>query len=283
MYQILATLPAFALFGHVIGPIHLYSYGLCMAAALGFSIYLFARDCGKYIAPKVHLTYEQGFQKAFDLGMYVVVCSLLGARLFYVWENHTEFDNGRWLDAFKIWQGGLVFYGGLFGAIAVAIYWFRVEKWPTSYAFDIVAPYILLGHAIGRIGCFMNGCCYGNVADVHQGIFDLAHGWVFPGGEDQLPHLPTQLWELIGDLGLFFFLLWVRRWTIRYPWLTISLYGLTYGLLRFVIEIWRLDRSVHFLFTFRSASQATSAVIMLIAVIAIFWIISRNKKALNRD
>ena len=243
-----------------------------MAVALGFSIYLFARDAGRYIAPQVGLVYEQGFQKAFDLGVYVIVCSLLGARIFYIVENHTQFENGQWMDAFKIWQGGLVYYGGLFGAIAVAWLWFKVEKWPFSYAFDLVAPYILLGQAIGRVGCFLNGCCYGIVAGPHQGIFDWGHGWVFTGGEDQLPHLPTQLWELAGDLGLFFFLLWIRRWTIRYPWLTISFYGLTYGFLRFIIEIWRLDRSVNFLFHFRSASQATSAILVCLSLAVIAWI-----------
>src|SRR5579883_3425640 len=98
------SIPAFTLFDHVFGPVYFYSYGLCMAAALGFSIYLFARDAGKYISPKVKLSYAQGFQKAFDLGVYVIVCSLLGARLFYVLENHVEFENGHWLDAFKIWQ-----------------------------------------------------------------------------------------------------------------------------------------------------------------------------------
>src|SRR5581483_6356708 len=98
MYPILLT----------IGPLHFYSYGLCMAVALGLSIYLFARDAGTYIAPKVGLNFQQGFQKAFDLGVYVIICSLLGARLFYVMENHAELGNGNWLDAFKIWQGGLV-------------------------------------------------------------------------------------------------------------------------------------------------------------------------------
>lgn len=279
------SIPSFSLFGHVFGPVYFYSYGLCMAVALGLSIYLFARDVGKYIAPKVRLTYQQGFQKAFDLGVYVIVCSLLGARIFYVIENHVEFANGHWMDAFKIWQGGLVFYGGLFGAIAVAWYWFKVEKWPFSYCFDLVAPYILLGHAIGRVGCFLNGCCYGNVAEPHQGFLDWGHGWIFAGGEDQLPHLPTQLWELVGDLALFFLLLWVRKWTIRTPWLTISLYGLTYGLLRYVIEIWRLDRSVHFFLTFRSASQATSAGLIIISLAAILWtiLVNRSGKAAGEN
>lgn len=264
--------------GHVFGPIHFYTYGLCLAVALGFSIYLYAKDAGRYIAPKVGLSYPQAFQKAFDLGIYVIVCSILGARLFYVLENHTEFDNGRWLDAIKVWQGGLVFYGGLFGAVAAAWYWFRVEKWPFSYCFDLVAPYILLGHAIGRVGCFLNGCCYGNVAEVHQGIFDFTHGWIFPGGDDHLPHLPTQLWELAGDLALFFLLLWARRWTIRYSWLTLSLYGLTYGLLRYVIEFWRRDWDKKYLIWFNSASQAVSGILILASLAAILWIFMKHSK-----
>jgi len=264
MFPILLTLGPFNLFGHSFGPLHFYSYGLCLAVALGLSIYLYARDVGKYIAPKMGLTFQDGIQKTFDLGTWVIICSILGARIFYVMENHVEFQNGRWLDAFKVWQGGLVFYGGLFGALIAAFVWMRKEKWPLDYSFDLVAPYILLGHAIGRVGCFLNGCCYG--------IVDPIHGMVFKGGEDQLPHLPTQLWELYGDAALFFFLLWVRRWTIRYSWLTIALYGFTYGLLRYIIEIWRLDRTVHFFINFRSVSQATSAVITLLSVMVILWI-----------
>ena len=135
----------------------------------------------------------------------------------------------------------------------------------------VQAPYILLGHAIGRVGCFLNGCCYG--------IEDHVHGMVFPGAGDNIPHLPTQLWELYGDLALFFLLLWVRRWTIRYSWLTLALYGFTYGILRYVIEIWRLDRSVHFLVSFRSVSQATSGVIVVLSFVVILAILFNHWKA----
>ena len=163
MYPILLSLGPFQIWGMEIGPIRFYSYGFCLALALGFSIYLYARDVGKYTAPRLGIPYEQGFQKVFDLATWVIIFSLVGARLFFVLENHADFENGHWQDAVKIWQGGLVFYGGLFGAIAAAILWFKIEKWPMDYSFDLVAPYILLGHAIGRVGCFLNGCCYGNV------------------------------------------------------------------------------------------------------------------------
>jgi len=278
MYPRLLTLGPFHLLGHVLGPFYLYSYGLCMALALGFSIYLYARDAGKYIAPKVKISYEQGFQKAFDLGIWVIISSIVGARIFYVWENHDQFTGPMgWWEAFKIWEGGLVYYGGLFGAVAAGVVWILREKWPTSHAFDLVAPYISLGQAIGRVGCFLNGCCYGNV--------DEHYGMVFPGGEDQLPHLPTQLWELAGDLSIFFLLLWARKWTIRYPWLTISLYGFTYGILRFVIEFWRRDWNKHYLIVFNSASQAVSGILIVVsfaAICLIFWESRKLKPAVNK-
>jgi phosphatidylglycerol:prolipoprotein diacylglycerol transferase len=277
MYPRLLTLGPFHVWGHVLGPYYLYSYGLCLALALGISIYLYARDAGKYIAPKVKLSYDEGFQKAFDLGVWVIICSIIGARVFYVWENHDQFTGSSWVGAFKIWEGGLVYYGGLFGAVVVAYIWFLREKWPLTYCLDLVAPYIPLGQAIGRIGCFLNGCCYGNV--------DERFGLVFPGGEDQLPHLPTQLWELAGDLTLFFLLLSFRKRTIRFPWLTLSLYGFGYGLLRYVIEFWRRDWNKQYLVIFNSASQAVSGILVVFSfavICLVLWDFRKVKPAENK-
>ncbi len=263
MYPILATLGPFHVFGFTLGPFHFYSYGLCLAVALGFSIILYARDAGKYIAPKVGLSRDQAFQKTMDLAIGVVLSSIVGARLFYVLENYPEFQ-GHWVEALFVWQGGLVYYGGLLGALLAAVFWVRREKWPMAYSYDLAAPYILLGQAVGRVGCYLNGCCYGIVSE--------AHGIVFPGGQDHLPHLPTQLWELGGDLGLFFLLLGVRRWTLWYSWLSLALYGFTYGTLRFVIEFWRRSWDKRYLVYFVSASQALSALIVLVSLGAFLWI-----------
>jgi phosphatidylglycerol:prolipoprotein diacylglycerol transferase len=243
-----------------------------LALALGICIALFAQDAKKNLSQKVRLKEEVVFQKVFDLAVGVILASLAGARIFYVLENHQKFL-GKWREAFFIWQGGLVYYGGLFGAVLAACAWFKFEKWPMAYSFDLVSPYILLGQAIGRIGCFLNGCCYGNVSQ--------PYGMVFPGGEDQLPHLPTQLWEMAGDLILFFLLLWMRRWTIRYPWMSLSLYGLTYGILRFVIEFWRRDWDKTYLFLFNSASQAVSGILIITSLVMILWSLYSTRNSSN--
>jgi phosphatidylglycerol:prolipoprotein diacylglycerol transferase len=269
MHQYLWSSDVVTLFGHSFGPFHIYSFAVCLTLGLGVSIFLYARDAGKTIAPKVGLNYEQGFQKALDLGIWVIVCSLAGARLFYVLENHAEYA-GKWLDAFKVWQGGIVFYGGLFGAVAATYFWFKIEKWPLAFSFDLAAPYILLGHAFGRVGCYLNGCCLG--------IVDTAHGLVFPAALDNLPHLPVQLWELAGDLALFFVLIGIRKWTVRYSWLTLSLYGLTYGILRYTIEFWRREAGAQFLVFFNSVGQAISAALVVVSLVTIIWIYFSRRK-----
>ena len=139
-----------------------------------------------------------------------------------------------------------------------------------DFAYDLVAPYILLGQAFGRVGCYLNGCCYG--------IVDATHGVVFPGAGDGLPHLPTQLWELYGDLALFFILLWVRRWTIRYSWMTFALYGLTYGTLRYYLEFWRRSWDKRYLGVFVSVSQALSAMIVVASLATLIWIWKNHRK-----
>ncbi len=269
MHPILYSFGVFHLFGLTLGPVELYSYGLCLALALGISITLFARDAAQYIAPKVRLARADAFQRVFDLAVWVILSSIAGARLFYAVENYQEFE-GRWIEVFFVWQGGLVYYGGLFGGALAGVIWFLKNRWPLAYSADLLAPYISLGQAIGRVGCFLNGCCYG--------IVDPKHGVVFPGIGDGQPHLPTQLWELYGDLILFALLWWARRFTLKYPWLTLSAYGLTYGILRFGIEYWRRDWDKRYLHYFVSASQAVSAFLILISLAAIIWILRQGPK-----
>jgi phosphatidylglycerol:prolipoprotein diacylglycerol transferase len=262
MHPILFTLPSFQFLSHEWGPFTLNSYGLMMALSFALSLPLLARDTGRLLAPKVGIRASEGFQKTWDMFVWVILSSLFGGRLFYVLENHEEFE-GQWLDAFKLWQGGLVFYGGLLGALVAAWLWMRREKWPVVFFFDIAAPYILLGHAIGRVGCYLEGCC--------AGLVDDRCGVVFPGAGDGLPRLPTQLWEMVGDFLLFLLLLWTRGKVLRRPGVSFALYGLTYGLLRFVIEFWRRDGSVHTLGVFLSPSHALSAFLALAAAGYLVW------------
>lgn len=101
----------------------------------------------------------------YDLALWILIGGLVGARAFYVWEYWgTRIRNVG--EVFQIWEGGIVLYGGVMGAsIAGLIYWFK-RPFPLLPVLDSVAPAIALGLALGRVGCFLNGCCYGDECQV---------------------------------------------------------------------------------------------------------------------
>jgi phosphatidylglycerol:prolipoprotein diacylglycerol transferase len=219
----------------------------------------------------VGLSAAEGFAKNLDMFTFNILSSIVGARLFFVLENLKEFSAGNWVSVFYLWDGGLVFYGGLFGAVASAYIWMRKNRWPQALFYDLTAAWILLGQAIGRVGCWFSGCCYGVVCDP-------SHGVTFPGGDGRY-HFPTQLWEMAGDLLLCLFVLWVRRWTLKKPWATFALYGVTYGVLRYVLEFWRREPTDPMvLMYFHSPSQFISAVMVVIGLLVFVGSMMKRKK-----
>ncbi|MDR1396117.1 MAG: prolipoprotein diacylglyceryl transferase [Desulfarculales bacterium] len=141
MHPVLMTLGSFTL----------YSYGLMLALGVLAGTVL---NCA--LARSNGLGKEQ-IQSAV---LWIMVCALLGTRIFYVLINLPEFaaDPVRML---YIWEGGMVFYGGLIGGIAAALFLARRWKISVLRLFDNLAPGLALGQALGRVGCFLAGCCYG--------------------------------------------------------------------------------------------------------------------------
>lgn len=233
------------------GPFTAYTYGFFMALAFGVSISLLARDAQRWLAPVVGREKEIVREEVWNFFLLgVIPASLVGARLFYVLENHTEFEE-RWWEAFYLWQGGLVFYGGLLFGVGTAFFLLRRRGWPILLFLDITAPYILLGHVFGRLGCFANGCC--------AGLPNEKYGMVFSALQDGLPHLPVQLYEAAGNLLVFLFLWFLRqRWLSRRGWM-FSFYLFFYGTFRFLLEFLRRDpEGPRFFSVFLSPSQALS-------------------------
>jgi phosphatidylglycerol:prolipoprotein diacylglycerol transferase len=171
-----------------------------------------------------------------DLGPWLIVGAILGARAFYVisyWEE--SFANAPWTEIFMIHHGGLVFYGGFIGASLAYIVFVRWRRCPFWSLADVIAPSIALGHAIGRLGCLMNGCCYGKACDLPWAIR-------FPG----IPETggtgvhPTQLYEAALNLGLYAALAWLFR---RRPFdgVVLAAYLVAYAVLRSFVELFRGD------------------------------------------
>jgi len=171
-----------------------------------------------------------------DLGIVILLSSIAGSRLFYVLD-HLEAYRGNFLDVLKVWEGGLTFYGGLIAGVIFGIGFLKVKKLPVREAIDVIAPQIALGIAIARVGCFLNGCCFG----IETGFpwacrfpADSQAGWVLPGAGLH----PTQLYSAVANFAIFLFLrrrlrARPRSGTVFYAFLII------YGLWRFAIDYLR--------------------------------------------
>ena len=235
------------------GSIKLYTYGLFIA--LGFlTAVWFTKKNARF--------YGISDQVISDLFFTILIASLVGARLLYV---ITTLDHylAHPLDVFKIWNGGLVFFGGFLAATLAAVVFCRMQKLPVWKTADVLAPGLALGHSIGRFGCFFAGCCYGKTCDLPFAI-------TFSDPNSLAPlHValhPTQIYMVISNLVLFFILLAVQK-RKRFEGMVFLSYVILYSLFRSVIEFFRGDFRGDFFFSFLSMSQGIGLVVSVLALI----------------
>jgi phosphatidylglycerol:prolipoprotein diacylglycerol transferase len=171
------------------------------------------------------------------------------------------------LQIFKIWEGGLVFYGGLFPAAAVAFWTMRRHGLPLWKLADLISPLIALGLSSGRIGCFLAGCCYGKETTLPWAV-------VFRNPDAlarlNVPLHPTQLYDAANGLALFFFLSWMEKrkaFDGQIFWLFLLLYSVT----RFFIEIFRGDPRGFLFGDLLSTSQAIGILLAIFSFFMLFY------------
>jgi phosphatidylglycerol---prolipoprotein diacylglyceryl transferase len=247
-----------------IGPLTIHTYGFLVASGFLVGIWLAVRQAKKEGVPP---------DKIIDLGFYILLAAIIGSRLLFILINYTHYLKFP-LDIIKIWEGGLVFYGGVLLALPTAI-WFimknRLGVWNTA---DILAPSIAIGHSFGRLGCFAAGCCFGKASEA------LPWGIIFTDPECLAPtHIllhPTQLYESAGEFMNFLILLTLRRYK-SFDGQLIMTYLLLYSALRFVVEIFRGDVARGFIFSTISVSQGIS-ILMFLTALAGFVVLKRKKK-----
>jgi phosphatidylglycerol---prolipoprotein diacylglyceryl transferase len=235
-----------------IGPVKIYSYGVMLAIAFLVSLNLASRRCALFNIKRDRFN---------TLVVILFVSGIAGARIVYVLSN-LDFFIQYPLDAFLINKGGLIFYGGLIFSPIFGIVYAKKSGIPIREAADLFAPFIALGHSIGRIGCFLNGCCFGRPTDSVFGVR-------FPFSADRL--FPTQLFSSAGLFCIFLvlFLMQKRR---RFKGQVLSLYFIMYGFFRFVIEFFRGD--ITLLCHGLRLSQIIS-IIFVFAGILLFYIFRR--------
>ena len=186
------------------------TYGFCMALGFLAAWQVLSWLCRRTSRPIEPFT---------NLLMLMLFSGIIGARLEYVREFwHREFAADP-LSVLKVWQGGLVIYGGLIFAIAVFAVWCLARRERMAPVADLIVTVIPLAHAFGRVGCFFFGCCYGCESSSafavafprHSPAWNaqVAAGKILQTAQSSLPVLPTQLFEAAAVLGLFAVLLFV--------------------------------------------------------------------------
>jgi phosphatidylglycerol:prolipoprotein diacylglycerol transferase len=202
---------------------------------------------------------------------WILVGSIVGARFVFVvsyWDK--EFAGRPFSEVFQIWNGGLVFYGGLAGAVLAALIRIRMRRLPLWRLADCLAPGIAIGHTLGRLGCFLNGCCFGHPASVPWAVR-------FPSGTipgNPLVH-PAQLYEAALNLALCIglVLLHGRR---RFDGQVFAAYLIAYAFIRSFTEWFRGDYSFQSNPLAGALTPGQSASVILLVAGILLWAILRR-------
>ena len=224
-----------------IGPITIYTYGVLIATAFFLGLALAARQA------RVE---GEDPQKIMDLSFYILISAIVGSRLLYIVVEYKEYISNP-LRIFKVWEGGLVFYGGFIMAMAVVIIYIRKHEMNLWKVGDILAPSVAIGQGVGRLGCFFAGCCYGRETDVPW-------AFIFKDPNTLAPmdvHLhPTQLYDSANGFIIFVILLILRKFK-KFDGQLFWTYTLLYAVGRFIVEIFRGDERGFVIESFLSTSQ----------------------------
>ena len=250
MYPILFRLDGFTI----------YSYGFFLILGIVVSGILAIQKVRKVGLPVP-------FERAVDLFFYSLLSAVVGSRILFVLINfHLYRENPSRI--FKIWEGGLVFYGGLILAIGVSIGYMRRYRLPILRLFDLIAPLLALGLFFGRIGCYFAGCCYGKETSLFWGVI-----FTDPNSLAQLnvPLHPTQLYDAANGLAIFLFLLWKEK-RKAFDGQIFFWFLLLYSITRFLIEMLRGDPRGFLFSDLISTSQGIGILLAFLAVSMLFYL-----------
>ncbi|MDR3275481.1 MAG: prolipoprotein diacylglyceryl transferase [Endomicrobium sp.] len=214
------------------GIFKIYSYGLFVAIAFITSI--------SYLSYSIKKSKEKiiSHDDLYSLFTYIMITGIIGARLLFIFTDNLNNYILSPLEIFKVWQGGLVYYGGFISATAFTVIYIKRKKMSLFKLGDLFAPALALGHGIGRIGCFFAGCCYGKASN------NIPWSVIFT---DDLSlavkgiHLhPTQLYEALSNFLLFLFLHFYYKKEHK-AGIPFAVYLTGCAVLRFTIEFLRGD------------------------------------------
>jgi phosphatidylglycerol:prolipoprotein diacylglycerol transferase len=215
------------------GRFFLPTYGLLVATGVLIGLWISVRNSAK-----------QGIDpdKAWNFGILIVLCGIMGAKVLYIVNDWSRYAD-RPGDIFTVdtLQAGGVFSGGLIAALIAAVWYIRRHHLPALAICDAFAPGLALGHAIGRVGCFAAGCCFGKPTSHWWGV--TFHSEIANRISDtplNVPLQPTQLFESTVELANFFLLMWMFK-RKKFDGQVFGAYLILYGVARFFLEFLRGD------------------------------------------
>lgn len=261
------------------------TYGFLLALAFVAGLLMMARLAARDGLDK---------QKVYDLGLWVLAASLIGSKALMViteWDSYYR-DNPRQIFTLDFFRSGGVYYGGLIAAVIASVVVMRIYKLPWWRTADAFAPGIVIGQAIGRLGCFSAGCCWGKPTSAWYGVHFTDKGHEITGVPTIVSHLndpiqqnvwaerlanlggllapihlhPTQLYEAGATLLIFVVLLFMHR-RRRFDGQVILAYAMLYSVARFIIEYWRDDPRGEI---FDLSTSQFIAVVMFVGALAAF-------------
>lgn len=235
-----------------IGPFTLYSYGLMLVLAFVISSTLASLQAKKEgIHPDI----------IFNFSFVAFIGGVVGARLLYVIENAGYYLRNP-LEIIMLQRGGLSWFGGLILSLFCAALYLKKKKLALYRILDLMVPFVALGQAIGRVGCLLNGCCFGKVSQ--SGIYF---------GEYNLTLIPTQIYSSLLLILIFITLRSLQERPHKEGEI-FFIYLLLYSAKRFFIEFWRADNEIIFLGL--TLFQVISAVIFCLSFLKLLLI--KNSK-----
>lgn len=241
------------------GFLHVRSYGLMMAVA-----FLVGTWIGLAEARRRRIDED----KLVTVILVTLVASVLGARALYVMEHLQEFRH-EWGSVLALWQGGLTLYGGIVAGTAAGLFMARRLGLPKWIVADALTPSLALGTMFGRVGCFLNGCCYGHPTHLPWGVRFPADSFATREFGDTPVH-PSQLYFAIAGFALFA-LTWALRKRMRTPGLLFWTFIVLFALLRIPLDMTRYYEPESVLITLGNLtlteSQLTSIALALFGLL----------------
>lgn len=267
------------------GPFSIRSYGFMLA--IGFLT-------GILIATKRARKAGENPEHIYNLSIWLVISSLIGARLYYIITHFNEFRAEEGLSPFvryfqelknmfwpvgsdgQVGISGLILFGGLISATLVAVLYLKYYKLRISKYLDILAPSLGIGEFFTRIGCFLNGCCFGKPTESWVGVVfpeSSAAGYFYQGTALH----PAQLYSAFAGLAIFFILLALERYK-RFDGFTALLYFILYSLGRFIIDFFRYYES-QMIITGISQNQLLSIFVFITASFVMVYFLKKAYKS----